>query len=71
MTKELNKITVESGLRHPLPDLNTHDVSFTATCPNRKRLIIFQRPIHHDSDACSTARGQSSVPTSKDAFIPS
>jgi hypothetical protein len=56
-------ITVESGLCHPLPDLNRHDASFTATRPNHKT--------HHDSDACSTARGQSLVPTSKNAFTPS
>jgi hypothetical protein len=44
-------ITVESGLRHPLPDLNRHDASFTATRPNHKTHV---RDLSFFSDQCTT-----------------
>jgi hypothetical protein len=39
--------TVESGLCHPLPDLNRHDASFTATRLNHKTMSYFSNQYHH------------------------
>jgi hypothetical protein len=40
---------LESGLRHPLPDLNRPDVNFTAHIKITKPHALFQRPTYHHS----------------------
>jgi hypothetical protein len=68
--------TVESGLRHPLPNMNRQDVGFTAMRPNHKTMFKtyhFSGTNTTHSDVCSTAPGQSLVPTSNSIhnFTPS